>query len=105
VVSPEEQRRAWAYRWVSRCHEPPVGYGTPEWLALPDGSPEKLAAVILAAERCVLDLEAAKALEDQVWGERKAEHRAAWTDHGFRPDPRLAAEIEREWREWVGGAA
>lgn len=43
-------RRRWAYRMMSRCDSPPPAYGTSEWLALPEGSVEKVSAVIRAAE-------------------------------------------------------
>ena len=104
-MSAAEQRRAWAYAMVSRCQTPPPAYGSPEWLALPDGSVEKVAAVILAAEKCAIDLEAAKAAEDRLWVAQGTEHRTAWTGRGFRPDPAIADEIDVEWREWIGGAA
>ena len=104
-MTPQEQRRAWAYAMVSRCQTPPPAYGSLEWLALPDGSVEKVAAVILAAEKCAIDWEADKALEDQVFVAGQRRHRTSWTGRGFRPDPQLQADIEREWRDWVGGAA
>jgi hypothetical protein len=104
-VTPGEQRRAWAYALISRATEPPPAYGSPEWLALPESSPEKVAAVVLAAEKCLIDWEAQKALEDQMFAQQGADHRRAWTGRGFRPDPHIAADVEREWREWVGGAA
>lgn len=104
-MSPEETRRAWAYAMISRCQAPPPAYGSLEWLALPDGSIRKVAAVILAAEKCAIDSEFAKQAEDRRWAAQKAEHRAVWTGNGFRPDPRIQADIEREWREWMDGAA
>jgi hypothetical protein len=104
VVTPAEQRRAWAYALISRASTPPPAYGSVEWLALPDG-PEKVAAVILAAEKCLLDWEAQKVLEDRTFAEQGADHRRVWTGRGVRPDPHMAADVEREWREWIGGAA
>lgn len=104
MVSPGEQRRAWAYALISRAKTPPPFYGSLEWLALPDG-PEKVAAVVLAAEKCMIDWEAAKQLEDQAFAEAAAEHRRSWAGAGFLADPLIEADIEREWREWIGGAA
>lgn len=43
-------RRRWAYKMMARCAAPPPAYGTAEWLALPEGSVEKVAAVVRAAE-------------------------------------------------------
>lgn len=103
-MSPAEERRAWAYGLISRAATPPPAYGSLEWLALPDG-PEKVAAVVLAAEKCLLDWEAAKAAEDAAWLAARDQHRASWNGKGFRPDPRIAADIDREWREWAEGAA
>lgn len=104
LVSPAEQRRVWAYALVSRCPAPPPAYGSIEWLALPDG-PEKVAAVVLAAEKFAIDWEAQKAAEDAVFRDAIELHKRGWSGTGFRPDPTIAAEIDREWREWVGGAA
>lgn len=118
-MTPAEKRRAWAYALISRCQTPPPRYGSPEWLALPDG-PEKVAAVIIAAEAWALDgdhlldnltteLEASwrahKAAEDREFVARREGHQRAWTGHGFRPDPAIEDDIDREWREWVSGDA
>ncbi len=104
MVSPEERRRAWAYALVSRARRPPPAYGSLEWLALPESSAEKVAAVVLAAEKTMLDWEAAKRLEDQVFAAMREEHRDSWTGYGFRRDSAIEADIEREWHEWVGEA-
>jgi hypothetical protein len=112
-VSPAERRRAWAFGYTSRCPSPPPAYGSPEWCALPDG-PEKVAAVVIAAEALVIydeliDMEmesyrlAAKQGEDAAFRARAAAHRESWTGTGFRPDPAISADIDREWREWAGG--
>ena len=103
-MSPGEQRRAWAWSLISRAENPPPFYGSLGWLALPDG-PEKVAAVVLAAEKCVIDWEAAKKLEDQAFTDAAAEHRRTWTGTGFLADPWIEADIEREGRRWGGGAA
>ncbi|MCD4525231.1 hypothetical protein [Nocardioides sp. cx-173] len=116
-MSPAEARRAWAYGYFSRIPKPGPAYGTPEWLALPEG-PEKWASVVRAAESWAIDgdnlierleaeirfeREAFKATEDTEYLARAAAHRESWTGAGFRPDPRLADEIEREWAEWSRG--
>lgn len=118
-MTPTEQRRAWAYAMVSRCKTPPPAYGSSEWLELPDSSVEKVAAVVIAAESWALEgdfLEqtlrveiealqrAHKAADDAEFRDRRDGHREAWTGSGFQPDERIADDIEREWREWVGGA-
>ena len=113
MVTPEEVRRAWAYAYTSQCSSPPPAYGSPEWCALPDG-PEKVAAVVIAAEALVnydrlrdLELEAlawaAKQTQDVAFRDSADAHRRAWTGRAFRPDPDIAADIEREWREWTRG--
>lgn len=118
MVSP---RRQWAYAMISRTSEPPPSYGSPEWLALPDG-PEKVAAVVIAAEawardgeeirdRLLLELgvspEVHKAAEDAAYAALRDEHRRSWDPRlpGFRRDPALEDEIDREWRQWADGAA
>lgn len=119
MVTPAEPRRRWAYGLISRCSTPPPAYGSPEWLALPDG-PEKTAAVVCAAEawaiegdnllenlRIEIELSQAahKAAEDDAYVARRDAHRAGWTGRGFRPDPALPDELDREWRDWSGGVA
>lgn len=49
-MSAIESRRRWAYRMIERCSAPPPAYGTPAWLGLPEGSVDKVAAVVIAAE-------------------------------------------------------
>lgn len=112
-MSAAERRRAWAYGYTSRCSSPPPAYGSPEWCALPDG-PEKVAAVVIAAEALVtydeltdMELEsyrlAAKQGEDAAYLARAAARRESWTGRGFRPDQGVADDIDCEWREWAGG--
>ena len=48
-------RRRWAYALVRKAKVPPPTYGSPEWHDLPEGSPEKIAAVVVAAECWALD--------------------------------------------------
>ena len=105
---------------LTGCPRPIPGYGSPEWLALPDGDRRKVAGVVVAAEcwareadeledRLRLEVEALqrahKAAEDADYCARRDAHRESWTERGFRPDPRLEDELDREWRQWVGGAA
>lgn len=111
------RRRAWAHELISRCDKPPATYGSPEWQALPDG-PEKVAAVVVAAECWALDgdkleerlraeVEALrkghKAADDAEYVARREAHAVDWTGASFRPDPYLAQDLDREWREWSGG--
>ena len=92
-MSEVDSRRRWAYRMIRRCPEPPPTYGSADWLALPEGSPAKVAAVIIAAEawarmgdeleaeiRVELDLawKAHKAAEDAEYRARAAAHREEW---------------------------
>ncbi len=119
-MSREQQvRRAWAAKYLAVGVGAPA-YGTAEWLALPDG-PLKVAAVVRAAECWVRESEelpttlraeidalraAYKTGEDDGFRVRSESHRRAWDGRAgcFRPDPRIAAEVEQDWREWVGEA-
>lgn len=121
-MSAAEWRRRWAYGLISRAQTPPARYGSPEWLALPDG-PEKIASVVIAAEawasagdtleetlRAQLDAErqAHKRAEDAEYVARRDAWKADWLPSGgFRTDPTEGDRIEREFREWVaqGGDA
>ena len=112
-------RIAWASRLIA-AGRPFPRYGTAEWLALPEGSAAKVAAVVVAAEcwardaddledRLRLEVEtlqrAHKAAEDADYCARRDAHRESWTGRGFKPDPRQQDQIEAEWREWIGGVA
>lgn len=116
-MSAAEERRRWAYGYLSRVSRPGPAYGSPEWLALPEG-PEKWASVVRAAECFAIDgdtllerleaevrfeREAFKATEDAEYLARAAAHRESWTGTGFRASAAIADDIEREWREWAGG--
>lgn len=115
-----EGRRRWAQALISRASGRPPRYGSPEWLALPDG-PEKVAAVVIAAEAWassgdVLEetlraqLDAAresylKAAEDAAYVEQRDAWRRDWNPGppGFRADPTEGDRIEQEFRAWVEG--
>ena len=113
MVSAGEERRKWALAMMGRARGPIVAYGSPEWHALPDG-PEKVAAVIKAAECYVIEcqlfderLEAErKSADDRAWLSARERHRAAWDAQrgAYQPDPALADDIDHEWRQWVGEA-
>jgi hypothetical protein len=86
-------------------------YGSPEWLALPEGSPAKVAAVVRAAECWARD---GDELEDRLRSEVLALSRAnklaedAEYVAGYqRPQRTLpdAAELEAEFWDWIRGAA
>ena len=77
---------------IQQSPTPPPPYGSPEWLALPEGSPARMAAVVRAAEawaqgdnledhlRLEVDLSrhAFKADEDDEYQARAAAHREQW---------------------------
>ncbi len=86
-------RRSWAYRMLRKAASPPPRYGSAEWLALPEKSAERVAAVVNAAEcwarelddlpdRLGLELDerrrAEKFEEDAAYQARAAEHRHNW---------------------------
>lgn len=48
--SPMYARKRWALCLIRRCPAPPPAYGSSAWLALPEGSAEKVATVCVAAE-------------------------------------------------------
>ena len=113
-MSGIEQRKAWARQLISRAPDAPI-YGSAAFLAMPDG-PEKVAAVVKAAECWLTELEDGlerlraehlgaalqeKSSSDAAYVEQRDQWRREWTGQGFRPDPAIAADVEREWREWV----
>lgn len=49
AVERSARRKAWARTYIQRGKGSPM-YGTPEWLALPDDHPGKVAACVRAAE-------------------------------------------------------
>ncbi len=114
-------RRAWAYALIAKAQRPVPRYGSPAWLALPDG-PLKTAACVVAAESWASEIdnleenlrvqleaerEAFKRLEDEANLARRNAHTKSWLPDvpGFRAGQLIAEEIEREWVEWQGGAA
>ena len=87
-------RRSWAYRLLRRCSQPPPIFGSREWLELPEGTPEKIGAVVVAAEcwaqgqdnlvddlRCDLDARRRidKELDDADYQARAKAHRIEWS--------------------------
>lgn len=113
-------RSRWAAALIAVAEKPLYEYGSPEWLALPEGSPAKIAAVVVAAEswaragdeledrlraELLFASEAHKAADDAEYLARAAAHRRSWTGEGFRPDPVANAEIDAEWSQWAGEAS
>ena len=102
-------RRNWAYALTRKCSTPPPRYGSRAWLALSEGSPEKVAAVVIAAEAWASDLDnmpanlaleldnmrrQAKKNEDLEYVARAAEHRKQWGNLRVVPDrDGLAARV------------
>jgi hypothetical protein len=89
-----EQRRRWARSLIRKAKSLPPSYGSPAWLALPEGSAEKVAAVVVAAECWAVDADGVTArLERQLDDERHAFKRAEDADYQAR-----AAEHREQWR-------
>ena len=104
---------------VARAPGAPI-YGSAAFLALSDG-PERVASVVRAAEAWATEGEQIEVLlAEQVEALRRAY--AAGVAEGYRrrvddhrgdvqrmarhePDPRLAAEVEADFRTWARGAA
>lgn len=75
---------------IDGAEKPLPSYGSPEWLALPEGDRRKVAAVVVAAECWATDLDdlpartlaesrAFKAAEDADYQARAAAHRREWS--------------------------
>ncbi len=89
-------------------------YGSPEWCALPEGSPAKVAAVVIAAESWARDGdELEERLRHEVLALSRANKHEEDADYlariqagaGYydrRPD---RAELEAEFWDWIRGAA
>lgn len=103
-------RQRWARHLIER-HSAPPAYGSPEWLALPEAHPAKIAAVVVAAECWAMD---GDELEERLRREvlalsrankqaEDAEYVASWQRPGQDPD--LPAQLEAEFWDWVRGAA
>ncbi len=104
------RRRRWADSLIRKAGKPPPSYGSPAWLALPEGSPAKVASVVVAAEAWALDgddvearlhrqLEderrAFKDAEDADYQARAVEHRARWRHLSVAAPPRYAGQAVR----------
>lgn len=88
-------RRRWAYKMVARCSAPPPAYGTAEWLALPEGSIEKVAAVIRAAECWATD-------GDNLHENLRAQAEAAARAHKQLDDAEYVARREAHREQYRG---
>lgn len=119
MVRAAESRSLWAQGLIARSPEPPP-YGSPEWLALPESHPAKIAAVVIAAESWARDgddldalLELANKREDDAefvsraayWQERWSPQGMTAQVFGYAKDDWLDAQIGAEWADWVGGDA
>lgn len=103
-------RREWAQRFIDRAPNPPA-YNSPEFLALPEGHPAKIAAVVVAAECWAVGGDNLEAdLRIEVMALSRANKRAEDEEYAAQisapmrsmPDP---AEIEAEYWDWIRGAA
>jgi len=54
-MDASSRRRRWAYSLIGKAASPPPPYGSAAWLALPEGSAEKIASVVVAAEAWAVD--------------------------------------------------
>jgi hypothetical protein len=121
VTAANEQRHQWATEMIRRATKPIPIYGTPEWNALGDG-PEKVAAVVIAAEvtamRDALEDRQRDAAVEYVQHLRQKREEADWRARkdyrrqmfdpkagAFRRDPAIEADIEAEWVDWAAGGA
>ena len=88
-------RRRWAYRMMSRCSAPPPVYGSAEWLALPEGSAEKVAAVVCAAECWATD-------GDNIEANLRAEFTTATAANKRADDEEYVARRDAHRDRWRG---
>ncbi len=93
-AAPEASaRRRWAYSLIRRASSPVPFYGSAEWLQLPDGTPAKVAAVVVAAESWARELDdLPERLEHELDERRRAEKAAEDADYQAR-----AAAHRRDW--------
>jgi len=118
-VTPIQARKAQVGRFIGAVPDAPA-YGSEEFLGLVPETPAWIASVIRAAECWQSDCEAeaerleverqsrlfqAKQAEDAAFADQREAHRQAWAGDRFRPDPAIAADVEREFAEWAEGAA
>lgn len=115
-TSPVARRRRWAYSLIQRAAEVP-SYGSPEWLALPEGSSEKVVAAVCwasegddLADRLGRELDAERHAEAAVRGEQFRIEvvpmvralrggDARYTGQQLRPLEDIGAEYRRGSRE------
>lgn len=115
-------RRRWAERMLIQAGTPVPRYGSPEWLALPEGDRRKVAAVIVAAEcwareadeiedRLRVEIEfsriAHKLIDDAEYVARRDAHRAEWkqTNDGIIRAKRAAAARREIYGDGYGRPA
>lgn len=102
-------RQEWAANLIRRAGDDVPSYGSPEWLALPESHPAKVAAVVIAAESWAMDgddLE--RRLRAEVLALSGANKRSEDDEYveqirlGYdrRPD---TAELEAEFWDWIRG--
>lgn len=107
-------RRRWAQSLIRKAHNPPPSYGSVEWLALPEGSPAKVASVCVAAESWAVDGDdmearlhrqldderrAFKHAEDADYQARASEHRKQYRHLSVAPEPRYTGQVARPLEE------
>ena len=86
-------RRRWAERMMIAAGTPVPRYGSPEWLALPEGDRRKVAAVIVAAECWARE---ADELEERLW----IEVTFAQIAHKVTEDAEYVARRDAHRAEW-----
>ncbi|NRQ51554.1 hypothetical protein [Aeromicrobium stalagmiti] len=94
VDSTAVHRKSWSRALIDKATRPIQRYGSPEWCALPLDHPNRIAAVVLAAEAWAWDWEnleanlrreveslrtAFKQEEDAEYARSVAEHRKVWS--------------------------
>ncbi len=93
--------REWSYRFVRKCSTPVPRFGSPEWLALAEGTPAKVASTTIAAVAWLSDCVNApanlareldqrrrldKAQEDARYSTDAADHRHRWGHLALVPE-------------------
>jgi len=103
-------RRRWAYSLIRRSMSPVPTYGSQAWIELPEGSAEKIASVVVAAEAWAMDGDDLvddlhrelderrridKALDDDDYQARAADHRKRWRHLSLAAPSRYAGQPVR----------
>jgi len=94
------RRRRWACALIRRATVRPPAYGSAGWHALPEGSPERIAAVVVAAESWQRDDDDLEGLlRAQVEQQRRAFLQRDAEQHRAAVEPLMRARVVSSFAE------